>query len=61
MGSSLPAGRNRRRHTIGPASVFSVDQARVKARKVLVDVDDGKDPAAAKIAKHAAAGLISHP
>jgi integrase len=51
-------GGIQRRHTIGPASVLTVDQARVKARKVLVDVDDGKDPAAAKIAKHAAAGLI---
>jgi integrase len=51
-------GGLQRRHTIGPASVLTVDEARIKARKVLVAVDDGKDPAAEKIARRAAAGLI---
>jgi integrase len=51
-------GGIRRRHTIGAASVLTVEEARRKARKVLVDVDDGKDPAADKVAKRTAAGLI---
>jgi integrase len=51
-------GGVQRRHTIGPASVLSVDEARRKARKVLVDVDDGRDPAVDKVVKRAAAGLI---
>jgi integrase len=51
-------GGIQRRHTIGPASVLIVEEARRKARKVLVDVDDGKDPAALKANKHAAAGLV---
>lgn len=51
-------GGIQRRHTLGLASVLTVEEARRKARKVLVDVDDGKDPAAAKVAKRAAAGLI---
>ena len=51
-------GGIQRRHTIGPAAVLTVEEARRKARKVLVDVDDGKDPAALKANKQAAAGLI---
>lgn len=51
-------GGIQRRHTIGSAAVLGVDEARRKARKVQVAVDDGKDPAADKIAKRAAAGLI---
>jgi Arm DNA-binding domain len=51
-------GGIQRRHTIGAASVLTVEEARRKARKVLVDVDDGKDPAADKVAKRTAAGLI---
>jgi integrase len=46
------------RHTIGAASVLTVEEARRKARKVLVDVDDGKDPAADKVAKRASAALL---
>src|SRR5262245_52248185 len=37
-----------RRHTIGNANVMTVEEARRRARKVLVAVDDGKDPAAEK-------------
>jgi integrase len=51
-------GGIQRRHTIGPAAVLTVEEARRKARRVLVAVDDGKDPAAEKVAKRAAAGLL---
>jgi hypothetical protein len=51
-------GGIQRRHTIGPAAVLTVDEARKRARKVLVTVDDGKDPATEKAHKRAAAGLI---
>lgn len=51
-------GGIQRRHTLGPASVLTVDQARHKARKVLVDVGEGKDPAAAKAEKRASSALI---
>jgi integrase len=47
-----------RRHTIGSAATMTLDEARKRARKVLVAVDDGKDPAAEKEAKRAASGLI---
>ena len=47
-----------RRHTIGNAAVLTLDQARAKARKVLVAVDDGKDPATEKAAKRASASLL---
>jgi integrase len=46
-----------RRHTIGPASVLSLDEARRKARKMLVAIDEGFDPAAEKMVRRAAAGL----
>jgi integrase len=51
-------GGLRRRHTLGSAKVLTLEEARRKARKILVAVDDGKDPAAEKAAKRAAAGLI---
>src|SRR5262245_49684548 len=47
-----------RRHTIGSASFLSLEEARKRARKALVAVDEGKDPTAEKIAKRAASGLI---
>jgi integrase len=39
---------NQRRYTIGAVGVLMLEDARKKARKALVDVDDGKDPAAQK-------------
>lgn len=51
-------GGIQRRHTIGSTAVFDVDEARRRARKVQVAVDDGKDPAADKVARRAAAGLV---
>jgi integrase len=47
-----------RRHTIGSAASMDVEEARRRARKVLVAVDDGKDPAAEKATKRAAAALV---
>jgi integrase len=46
------------RDTLGSAAVLGLDEARKKARKVLVAVDDGKDPKAEKATKRAASGLI---
>lgn len=46
-----------RRHTIGPAQVFTVEEARRKARKVIYDLDEGRDPAALKVEKRVAAAL----
>lgn len=43
-------GGKQRRYTIGPVGVLKLEEARQRARKVLVDVDDGKDPAAQKAA-----------
>jgi integrase len=43
-------GGNQRRYTIGAAGVLKVDEARQRARRALVDVGDGKDPAAQKAA-----------
>lgn len=51
-------GGIQRRHTIGSAAVLTVEEARAKARKVLVAVDDGRDPAAEKVTKRAASALI---
>jgi integrase len=51
-------GGIQRRHTIGSAGAMEVEEARQRARKILVAVDDGRDPAAEKTAKHTAAGLI---
>jgi integrase len=49
---------NQRRFTIGRADAMTLEQARHKARKVLVEVGEGKDPAAEKDARHIAAGLL---
>src|SRR5215510_13600864 len=51
-------GGIQRRHTIGSAASMSVDEARKRARKVLVQVDDGKDPAAEKAAKRVSSALL---
>src|SRR5262245_2474539 len=47
-----------RRHTIGPTATMTLDEARQRARKVLVAVDDSRDPAAEKEGKRAAVDLI---
>ena len=47
-----------RRHTVGSASVLNVEEARKKARKVLVAVDEGRDPTAEKATKRATASLL---
>ena len=47
-----------RRHTIGSAATLPPEEARKRARKILVAVDDGRDPAAEKESKRAASGLI---
>jgi len=51
-------GGIRRRFTIGSARVLTLEEARRKARKALVAVDDGRDPGAEKAQTRAAAGLI---
>jgi integrase len=50
-------GGVQRRHTLGAVGVMHLEEARKKARKILVAVDDGKDPAAEKATRRAAAGL----
>jgi integrase len=47
-----------RRHTLGSVATLTLDEARKRARKILVAVDDGRDPAAEKEMKRAASGLI---
>ena len=47
-----------RRHTVGSVSVLSVEEARKKARKVLVAVDEGRNPTADKATKRASASLL---
>jgi integrase len=51
-------GGLQRRYTLGSTAVLTLEQARHKARKVLVDVGEGKDPAAERDAQQAAAGLL---
>jgi integrase len=51
-------GGIQRRHTLGTAAVMTIEEARRKARKVFVAIDDGKDPAAEKASKRAASGLL---
>jgi integrase len=51
-------GGSQRRYTLGSTSVLTLEEARHKARKVLVDVGEGKDPAAQRDAQNAAAGLL---
>jgi integrase len=41
-------GGNQRRLTVGAAGVMKLEEARQRARRALVDVGDGKDPAAQK-------------
>jgi integrase len=41
-------GGNQRRYTIGAVGVLKLEEARQRARRALVDVGDGKDPAAEK-------------
>jgi integrase len=41
-------GGNQRRYTVGAAGVMKLEEARQRARRALVDVGDGKDPAAQK-------------
>jgi len=41
-------GGKQRRYTVGTVGVLTLDDARHRARKALVDVGDGKDPAAQK-------------
>src|SRR5262245_29524898 len=47
-----------RRYTIGPTNTLTIEEARQRARKILVAVDDGRDPGAEKQTKRAASGLI---
>jgi integrase len=51
-------GGIQRRYTIGSTATLTLEEARRKARRVLVAVDDGKDPATEKANRHAASGLI---
>jgi integrase len=41
-------GQFQRRSTVGKVGILSVDEARKKARKLLVGIDEGNDPVAAK-------------
>ena len=41
-------GQFQRRSTVGKVGILSVDEARKRARKLLVGIDDGHDPVAAK-------------
>jgi integrase len=46
-----------RRHTIGPVAALTLEEARQRARKILVAVADGRDPATEKAGQQAAASL----
>jgi integrase len=48
-------GGNQRRLTVGAAGVMKLEEARQRARRALVDVGDGKDPAAQKATDRVAA------
>jgi integrase len=50
-------GGKQHRHTIGNADAMPLDEARKKARKIVVAIDDGKDPAAEKASKRVASAL----
>ena len=41
-------GQFQRRSTVGKVGILTVDEARKKARKLLVGIDDGNDPVAVK-------------
>jgi integrase len=45
------------RHTIGAANALTLDEARKRARKILIALGDGEDPAAQKASKRAASAL----
>jgi integrase len=45
------------RHTIGPANALTLDEARKRARRILVALGDGEDPAVQKAGKRLAAAL----
>jgi integrase len=47
-----------RRHTIGPVATLTLEEARQRARKVLVAVDDGRNPGAEKETARAASRLL---
>jgi integrase len=47
-----------RRYTIGPTATMTLDEARKRARKVLVSVDEGRNPGVEKETARAASGLI---
>src|SRR5262249_46866219 len=51
-------GGSARRYTIGPTATMTLDEARKRARKVLVAVDDGRNPGVEKETARAASGLI---
>lgn len=51
-------GGVKRRLVLGSAGAMDVDQARAKARKAHVAVDDGEDPAVEKATKKAASALL---
>ena len=51
-------GRFQRRSTIGKVGVMTLDEARKKARKVLVAIDEGQDPIAAKAKSRADSSQI---
>ena len=51
-------GGQERRHTIGSASVLTLTEARQKARKALVAINEGRDPTAEKADKKVAASLM---
>jgi integrase len=47
-----------RRYTIGDTAAMTLEEARQRARKILVAVDDGRDPAAEKEGKRVASSLL---
>src|SRR4051794_17307281 len=51
-------GDRRCRHTIGKIDVWTLDDARKEARRVLVAVDNGDDPTTQKAAKRNASALL---
>ena len=51
-------GRFQRRSTIGKVGVMTLDEARKKARKILVGIDEGQDPIAIKAKSRADSSQI---
>lgn len=54
-------GQFHRRIMVGKVGVFSLDEARKKARKLLVGIDDGKDPIVSKAKAKADASTVFLP